>query len=206
MISLFDHSIAIIVGSVAVLIIFGLKLQSNEATVEQSSMLLAKTQILDFAEWLEDDFGAIGEHMDVAEPRLSPPVDSAGQTVRFTFARDTLVLSGGSVTTVRMETRLKLSEVGSATIRSDTLKVYQLDRFVRTSGALGWGPWEQAGSSPAMLTDFRLELLTATGQTTASDAATEYIGVRVSAVPPFQKDGVALRELHYGTTIGLPFR
>ena len=206
MISIFDHSIAVIVGSVALLIIFGLRMQSSENSIEQNSMLMVKKQMLDFAEWLEDDFGAIGEHMDIAEPRFGPPIDSAGQTVSFTFQRDTLNVVGATVNKVRMETRLLLKQASSTTIDSDTLQQYQLERFNRFQGASGWSGWQHAGSSPGMVSDFRLQLLTADGQVTTNDASTEYIGVRVSAIPPFQKKGVAIREIHYGTTIGLPFR
>lgn len=136
---------------------FNMQQDSAEATIAY----MAKKQMLGFAELIEDEFELMGEGISGTKI-VSHSTDADGRTTSFIFNRDI------SSTATQIEYRLVATE--TVTVQGRDVEIFRVDRY--EDGV-------QVGGGPAMLTDFRIELLTSTGAA-ATPSTARVVRVRMS--------------------------
>lgn len=201
MFAIFDHLTALLVASIVVLMLITVKHRAAEASLEQTSMYVAKKHLLDFAEWVEDDLIQVGAHFGKTDTRFTVPTQKDGNTVQFEFYRDSVNYAVSPPDTVHIETRYELVEADSVVLADSTVQLYQLRRTVRKDDGKGWTSWSSDGFSPPRLSYFEVSLFDGNGQAVASEGNTAYLRVAFSLVPAFQVSRQYINQLSWGTTI-----
>lgn len=199
---IFDNLNALIVGGVLFLMLLGVQQRVAEINLEQSVNYIIKRQANDLATWLEDDLLRMGENVDFASeaPYENPVYDNAtGVTTQFVFFRDSIASDGS---TIRLYIRYRLVSVGKRALQGDSIAVYRLLREER----VGSGSWQYSGSSPALLSYFRIDLLDRDAKPLSDPVAQkdqmQNTRVRFTMVTPFEvARSQVLRQVYYGSTL-----
>jgi hypothetical protein len=199
---IFDNLRAMMIAGAVLLMLLTAMTRSREMGVEQLSVYSAKSHSLDLAEWLEDDISSLGSNFDSTTVRFLLPEMEDGNTVNFTFHRDTIGAAPDFVK-IRIETRYQLLEADQAELRDTTMQMYQLVRDVRVQQGAGWSAWVEDGRSSPRLSYFMVSLLDDFGQSVATESETTFLKMDFSIIPPFPQGRQFLNQLSWGTTIRL---
>ncbi len=219
---LLDNLSSLLIGGVVFMIMLVTQMGAFGLNVEETAMYASRKQMSVFTSWLEQDLTLIGQNLRTETSRLDAPIQRSDSsltaaeqsTALFQFSRDTLRTNDvGTLDTIRVFTRYRLVNVNTATIGEDsTVQVFGLTRgtqgqqVANGQAALDEDEWLEQGGSPSTLTFFRIEMYGANGRPTTASADAEFIRVRFSILPPHENPARELRELHWGTTVGLrPF-
>ncbi len=196
--SLLDNLSAIIIAGVIGLIMLTLRIRAQDLQVDAIAAYMVKTQTFDTSEWLHTDLRNIGSGRGPSQARMETPTyDAAGRTTRFAFWRRPAEDS----TSAAVRYVYELRTTTTAALAGSNVQLYQVVRCQRDTG--GCTSSDKGGSSER-ITDFRVELLTASG--TAADVSNAaLVRVRLStAIPTVEERSRAyLRESHWGTTLPL---
>ena len=197
MLALYDHLVAILVGGVIILMLFNVQQRTQQTSLEQTMMYMAKNATLDLASFLERDLENAGYDTPSAELGiLEHNTNADGIT-------DTLVFWGVGSAGTRARIAYGVSAVDTTTIDGEEVPLYELRRYERQGAN-----FVRAGGSPRTLTSFAISLLTS-GSTPTTDLATvQKLELRLAnTVLPDLEDGTYLkgyRRLHWGITLSPP--
>ncbi len=186
-----DNLTATIIGTVALLIILTMQHQVRESSTERTAVYMAKNQSLELGNWMQRDLSNFGAGINPGQPVFDgTEKNAAGLTKTFSFRRRADSTAASPVIQISYE----LAQKDSVKLNGNYVKLYQVIRKV--DGV-------KTGSSPALLTDFVIELLDATGATTYAASAAAYLRVRFAMALPFARDRFFIRQTHWATTLPL---
>jgi hypothetical protein len=158
---LLDNMSATIVFAAVAFVLAATQINMQRDTAEGTVAYMAKKQILSFAELIEDEFELVGEGISGTKIE-SLTTDSDGKTTSFIFNR--------SVSSVDTQIEYRLVPTDTVDFQGRAVPIYRVDRYEAGS---------QVGGGPAMLSDFRVELLTTSGAA-ATTATARVIRIRMS--------------------------
>ena len=128
-------------AGVVIMMLIAATTRVREASVEQLSIYSAKSHALDMADWLEDDIGTLGSNFDSTTVRFLAPTIQDGNTVDFTFLRDSIG-AAPQFNNIRIETRYRLEPTELAVLKDTTVQMFQMIRSHRTQQGAGWTGWK----------------------------------------------------------------
>ena len=148
MLFLYDHFLALLVGSVIILMLFMIQVRAQQENIEQAMINAAKKQTLELADALERDLANAGYATAPSQPGIT------AYSMRADGVTDTLAFWGSDAAGTQIEVRYVVSVVDTVTIEGETLPLFEMQRFQRNGG-----PWVHDGGSPPTLTHFSVTLL-----------------------------------------------
>ncbi len=193
MIFLYDHLIALLVGSVIFLMLFTIQRRAQQENVEQAMINVAKKQTLEFADVLERDLSNAGYATAPGQGGLT------AYHMRADGVTDTLAFWGSDAAGTQIEVRYVVSVVDTATIEGETLPLFEMQRFRRNGGL-----WVRDGASPSTLTHFSVTLLDENNLVTGpADARQLQVRVTNAVFPHIGPDEYLRghRQLHWAITL-----
>lgn len=197
MIFIYDHLIAIIVGTVIVLMLINVQQRSQQVNVERTMAYIAKKQILDLADVMERDLANFGYGTGPGEEgatKFSQNADGITDTLDY-WGTDAL----GNQVEIRYVTEAKDTVV----VQGEDKKLWELKRYEKVGGA-----WTQRGGSTPTLTFFSIDPLDE-GNNIIDIGNARRLRVRISnaVLPSMAKDQndetsrSLYRELNWGITL-----
>jgi hypothetical protein len=209
MFTIFDNLNAVVIGGVVIVVLLAMQLQVAEVNIEQTSNYMVKRQGVDLATWLEDDLLSLGANIDKSlEVPFLNPADSAGMTTEFVFYQDSINTTVSPADTMRITTRYQLEKAGTTSLEGDPVNVYRIQRDQR----LDSGAWFSTGNSPAILSNFRIDMLDRDAKPVADPYAAASIDpdairntrVQFTLITPFEVRQATLSRIYYGSTLMIP--
>ena len=206
---IFDHIIAIIVGTIVILVVISNQLRTMEAGVEDTSTYVAKNNALNFAEMIEGDLNMTLNRIETSiDPFTWPITNNAdGNTTLFSFYRDSL----NGVNTHHIFTRYRLNFVDSLTTTTQTSSGYvtvktPLYEVIReechtASSAVPCTPFEYVGSSAPWVSDFKVTPMRINKSVASNLAETQYVQVSFTMKPPYRTERQVVDKLHWSTML-----
>ena len=195
MIAIYDHLVAVLVGSVIILLLFSVQQRAQKTSVERTMMYMAKASTLDLGGFIERDLMNAGFETPPVESGLLAHNTTDGVT-------DTLVFWGVGSSGARSRIAYGVSAVDTVLIDDQEKPLLELRRYERQGSA-----FVRVGGSMPTLTRFEVVLRTA-GNTPTTMETAERVEVRLSnAVLPHHERGDHLRgyrELHWGIVLDPP--
>ena len=195
MIAIYDHLVAILVGSVIILLLFNVQQRTQKSSVERTMMYMAKMNTLDLASFLERDLMNAGFNTPPIETGILHHDTIDGVT-------DSLVFWGVGAGGTRARIAYGVSAVDSAVIAGETVPLFELRRYERQGAN-----FVRVGGSAPTLTGFEITLLTS-GNIPTDVSTARKLKIRLSnAVLPDFGDGTHLsgyRRLFWGITLSPP--
>jgi hypothetical protein len=184
--AVFDHLIAIIVGTVVLVLALSMTLSAQESGVAATQLYAAREQTLSFLDVVQQDLANVGAAVSPGLPVIVA-WEEGEPTPAFEFRGAVAPAASAAVERVRYE----VVPVGTATVTvggtEQTLPTYRVDRLVwdGTDYVLG-------GASPATLTTFEVRLLRDGIPLTETDdlETADEVLLRVAAVSVLGDDGV----------------
>ena len=158
---LLDNLSATIVFATVAFVLAVTQFQMQQDTAQATIAYMAKKQLLGFAELIEDEFELIGEGISGTKI-VTHTTDSNGKTTSFVFNRE--------ISSVATQIEYRLVAVDTVTTLGREVPIYRVDRYEDSS---------LVGGGPAMLSDFRVELLTTSGGA-ASPSTAELVRITIS--------------------------
>jgi len=163
---LWDHTNAMVIGGVVLLILLGIQDRARQARTEATLYYMARSEAFAFIETLERDLLNIGSRVPTGEAKLLS-ADSTHLIFRRRFEID------GPIRTIRYVCQ-------PAREAPEGRPLYEVRRYVDDN---------PAGQSPGMLARFRFDLLDEAGQPTQDLAAVRQIRVYMAVAYPFGQRG-----------------
>ena len=195
MIVIYDHLVAVLVGSVILLLLFNVQQRAQKSSVERTMMYMAKTSTLDLASFLERDLMSAGFNTPPVENGILEHNTTDGLT-------DTLLFWGVGSAGTRARIAYGVSAVDSATIEGERVPLYELRRYERQGAN-----YVRVGGSAPTLTEFKITLLTS-GNTSTDIYTADKVRVHLSnaVLPDFEDDTYlsGYRRLYWGITLDPP--
>lgn len=195
MIALYDHIVAVLVGGVILLLLFNVQQRTQQSSVEQTMMYMAKVSTLEMGSFLERDLMNAGYN--------TPPVENGilehNNTGDLT---DTLLFWGVGSSGARTRIAYGVSAVDSATIAGVKVPLYELRRYERRGA-----DYVRVGGSPPTLTEFKITLLTSGNAPTDIYTADKVkVHLANAVLPDFESDThmAGYRRLYWGITLDPP--
>jgi hypothetical protein len=148
-----DNMSATIVFATVAFVLAVTQFNMQQDTAEATIAYMAKKQLLGFAELIEDEFELIGEGISGTKIE-SLTTDSNGKTTSFIFNRD--------ISSVATQIEYRLVPADTVQSMGRDVPIYKIDRYEGTT---------KVGGGPAMLSDFRVELLTSSGGAATTSTA-----------------------------------
>ncbi len=199
---IFDNIRAQLMAGVVIFMLLTAMTRVREASVEQLSIYSAKSHALDLADWLENDISTLGSNFDSTMVRFLLPTKLDGNTIEFTFLRDTIGVAP-NFDPVRIETRYQLIDTDMVELEDSMVQMHQIVRSIRIQQGAGWTPWQEDGRSSSRMSYFMVSLLDAVGQDVGNETETVFLKMDFSLIPPFRQGKQYLNQLSWGTTIRL---
>ncbi len=196
MIAIYDHLVAVIVGSVILLMLFNVSQRVQHSSVERTMLYMTKSNTLDLGSYLQRDLMNAGfDTSPVEHGILKHNTDAEGLT-------DTLVFWGVGASGVRTRIAYGASVVDTALIDGKESPLYQVRRYERRGSQ-----FVRNGGSTPTLTQFKVDLLTS-GNTPTDISTARRLRLRLTnaVLPDFESDThlKGYRRLHWGVTINPP--
>ena len=193
MLFLYDHLIALLVGSIIILMLFTIQRRALQENVEQAMINAAKKQTLELADALERDLANAGYATVPGQGGIT------AYSMRADGVTDTLAFWGSDAAGTQIEVRYVVSVVDTVMIEGETLPLFEMQRFQRNGG-----PWVHDGGSPSTLTHFSITLLDENNLVTGpADVRQLRVQVTNAVFPHIVPDDYlrGYRQLHWGITL-----
>lgn len=189
MIALLDNVTATIVGTAVLAMVFVMQYRAQDASLQRTIAYHAKSQALDFGQWLQDDMSNVGAGVSFGTTSVQESATNAeGHTSTFRFRRKMLESDPAPVDVV-----YSLVETRTIVIDGQEIQLYALER--RVDGV-------PIGKSPGYLTAFKIDMLNEGGVPTQVAADARQLRVQFSTAIPFSEERRPfLREAHWSTTV-----
>ena len=204
---IFDHIVAIIVGSVVVLVMMANYMRTLEDGIEDTSSYVAKTNALDLAAMIEKDLMMTLHRFETSEDPFVWPIvyDSDGRTSLFRFYRDSLNNLGS---TVHLFTNYRLQFVDTLAVqtRDSTGYVEQAvfevvrEECSTTTLVFPCTPVYTGHSAP-LVTDFRVTPMRMDKSQALNFSETHYLKFSFVMLPPYQSTKQVVNKLHWSTML-----
>ena len=194
---IFDHIYAILIASVIFLILIVNQMRTLEASIEDTSLYQSKTDVLDFAEVIEDDIiRTMWRSNQAADPFVWPVTNVGGRTTLFEFYSDSL----DAGTTVIRNTRYTLTFVDSLREEGTSLPLYKIVREVCEHTGAGCIPtWD--GESAPWVKDFDIEPLQLDKSPATSVTNAYYLKISFIMSPPFRTNRQVVDKLQWSSLL-----
>lgn len=201
-----DNLLALLIGSVVVLILVSQQRTAQNLSVDSTLSYMSKSQTLDMATWMTEDLTNLGSGVSgVLDVLEVPTYNTDSLTTRFAFqrrfSRDEAAQAGTPADTVSPKRFVyDLSLASTVTVQGRSIKLYNLKRCAAASG--GCGSADPFVSS-ARLSDFRIEVLDRDGALTVLADSVRLLRVRVATVLPMAetRNDTYLPQTYWGTTL-----
>ena len=196
MIAIYDHLIAVLVGSVIILLLFNVQQRAQQSSVERTMLYITKSNTLDLGSYLKRDLMNAGFD--------TPPVETGILTHNTTVGglTDTLVFWGVGASGARTRIAYGVSAVDTALIDGQEKPLFELRRYERRGAT-----FVRNGGSTPTLTQFKVDLLTS-GNTPTDISTTRRLRLRLTnaVLPDFESEEhlKGYRQLHWGVTLTPP--
>ncbi|MBO6575337.1 MAG: hypothetical protein JJ896_07980 [Rhodothermales bacterium] len=158
---LLDNLSSTLVFATVALVLAATQFRMQKDTAEVTIAYMAKKQLLSFAEMIEDEYELIGEGISGTKIQTHT-TDANGKTTSFVFNRE--------ISSVDTQVEYRLVATDTVQVQGRDVPIYRVDRF--EAGV-------KVGGGPALLTDFRVDLLTSTGGGATTSTA-ELVRIRMS--------------------------
>ena len=196
MIAIYDHLVAVLVGSVILLLLFNVQQRAQQASVERTMLYMTKSNTLDLGSYLKRDLMNAGFD--------TPPVET-GILTHNTNAdglTDTLVFWGVGASGARTRIAYGVSAVDTALINGQERPLFEVRRYERRGAT-----FVRNGGSTPTLTQFKVDLLTS-GNTPTDISTARRLRLRLTnaVLPDFESEAhlQGYRQLHWGVTLNPP--
>ena len=196
MIAIYDHLVAVIVGSVIILLLFNVSQRVQHASIERTMLYMTKSSTLDLGSYLQRDLMNAGfDTAPVETGILKHNTDAEGLT-------DTLVFWGVGASGDRTRIAYGVSAVDTALIDGQTWPLFEVRRYERRGA-----DFVRNGGSTPTLTQFKVDLLTS-GNTPTDISTARRLRLRLTnaVLPDFESEThlQGYRRLHWGVTLNPP--
>ena len=196
MIAIYDHLIAVLVGSVIILLLFNVQQRAQQSSVERTMLYMTKSSTLDLGSYLKRDLMNAGFDTSPVETGiLKHNTTTEGLT-------DTLVFWGVGASGLRTRIAYGVSVVDTALIDGQEKPLFEMRRYERRGAA-----FVRSGGSSPTLTQFKVDLLTS-GNTPTDISTARRLRLRLTnaVLPQFESDEhlQGYRQLHWGVTLNPP--
>lgn len=197
MLSLFDNITATMIGTTVFFLMVALHTQMQEASVERTVHYMAKSQAIEAGAWLQDDIAniaaGINRHTSPAQAIEALEEGDDEVTRRFSFRRrlttDAAAESEVVYTITPADTLVVRQGVGTIEV-----PVYAVER--RIDGAF-------TGGTKPFFTDFKIELLDASGAPTALREEASQVRLQFATIALYVEKEGYLRRNYWATTVPL---
>ena len=196
MIAIYDHLVAVLVGSVIILLLFNVQQRAQQSSVERTMLYMTKSSTLDLGSYLKRDLMNAGFD--------TPPVETGilKHNTNADGLTDTLVFWGVGASGMRTRIAYGASVVDTARIDGQERPLFEMRRYERRGAA-----FVRSGGSAPTLTQFKVDLLTS-GNTPTDISTARRLRLRLTnaVLPNFDSDEhlQGYRQLHWGVTLNPP--
>ena len=196
MIAIYDHLVAVLVGSVIILLLFNVQQRAQQSSVERTMLYMTKSSTLDLGSYLKRDLMNAGFD--------TPPVETGilKHNTNADGLTDTLVFWGVGASGMRTRIAYGASVVDTALIDGQERPLFEMRRYERRGAA-----FVRSGGSAPTLTQFKVDLLTS-GNTPTDISTARRLRLRLTnaVLPNFDSDEhlQGYRQLHWGVTLNPP--
>ena len=196
MIAIYDHLVAVLVGSVILLLLFNVQQRAQQSSVERTMLYMTKSSTLDLGSYLKRDLMNAGFD--------TPPVETGilKHNTNADGLTDTLVFWGVGASGMRTRIAYGASVVDTALIDGQERPLFEMRRYERRGAA-----FVRSGGSAPTLTQFKVDLLTS-GNTPTDISTARRLRLRLTnaVLPNFDSDEhlQGYRQLHWGVTLNPP--
>ncbi len=196
---IYDNIAATLVAFSVMLVLLVMQQRMRDASIERVGVYAAKTQSIEFGDWLQQDLANIGLGVSAGTPvtGLTDHATIPGMTQSFSYLKKIAVSDPSpSTITYQLNPVFEPDGVTPKIIDIDTLAVplFEVRRLV--NGV-------EEGKSPPYLTYFRVELLDDTGVDVGGVLPlADQVRVTFSMGVPLV-ERTYLRETHWGTTVAI---
>ena len=196
MIAIYDHLIAVLVGSVIILLLFNVQQRAQQSSVERTMLYMTKSNTLDLGSYLKRDLMNTGFDTPPVETGILKHNTNAGGLT------DTLVFWGVGASGERTRIAYGVSVVDTALIDGQEKPLFEMRRYERRGAE-----FVRNGGSTPTLTQFKVDLLTS-GNTPTDISTARRLRLRLTnaVLPQFDSEEhlQGYRQLHWGVTLNPP--